>query len=140
MFLPAYCLSVCLSIHKCMSIVCVCVCVCVCVYVHACVCVCVRACVCACTRARVCMHACVCACMCVCVCVPYTCVCSNHPVILTHTLPQFESACITVPPHPQGVEGSGEVDPERADGQVSSSLVALLKSSSPHFSTPSGTR
>ena len=63
-------LSVCLSVH--MSIVCVCVCVCVGV------------------------------CVGVCgggggggggdVCVPYTCVCSNHPVVLTHTLTQFESA------------------------------------------------
>ena len=33
------------------------------------------------------------------------------------------------------MEGSGEVDPERAVGQVTSSLVALFKSSSPHFST-----
>ena len=38
-------------------------------------------------------------------------------------------------PPPQGVEGSGKLDPKRADGQVSSSLVALFKSSSPHFST-----
>ena len=35
----------------------------------------------------------------------------------------------------EGVEGSGKLDPKRADGQVSSSLVALFKSSSPHFST-----
>ena len=46
----------------------------------------------------VCVHVCVCMCVCVCVggdvCVymPYTCVCSNHPVVLTHTLTQFESA------------------------------------------------
>ena len=39
---------------------------------------------------------------------------------------------------PQGVKGSGEVDPERAGGQVFPSLVALLKSSSPHFSTTIG--
>ena len=44
-------------------------------------------------------------------------------------------ALLYIPCPPQGVEESGKLDPKRADGQVSSSLVALFKSSSPHFST-----
>ena len=55
-------------------------------------------------------------------------------IIWEHTGTQCMHYC-TFPVPPQGVEGSGKLDPKRADGQVSSSLVALFKSSSPHFST-----
>lgn len=38
----------------------------------------------------------------------------------------------------QGVKVNGEVDPERVGGQVYPNLVALLKTSSQHFSTNIG--
>ena len=56
-------------------------------------------------------------------------------IIWEHTGTQCMHYCTFPVPPPQGVEGSGKLDPKRADGQVSSSLVALFKSSSPHFST-----
>ena len=50
-------------------------------------------------------------------------------IIWEHTGTQCMHYCTFPVPPPQGVEGSGKLDPKRADGQVSSSLVALLKSS-----------